>query len=118
MHFVVGRAHEEKVTRALPVGRAKEYRPFAAPVGDERLLEHIRVVEARMQKRRTLTNGRRRRFLACDEFLEKTVRIVDETSRVRDARHVAQYPRLRLARDIEHDPRRREKPPYTPVGTV
>ena len=57
MRFVVGRTNQKEVPRPFPVRCTEEYRPFATPIGNESILEKIRVVKARMQKRNALADG-------------------------------------------------------------
>ena len=104
--------------RALAVRRAEEHRPVAAAIRDKALLEHVRVVEARMQQRDALADRRRRGLLSGDELLEQPVDVVDLSAAVREVGHVAQDPSLGLRLNGEVDGLGAEEVGHAPVRLV
>jgi len=96
MKIPVGRAYEEEMPRPGPVGRAEENRLLPPGVGDERIFEHVRIVVARMEKRRSLAYRGGSRLLPCKDLPEESVAVVNKAAFFRKIGHVADNASLGL----------------------
>ena len=103
MEIPVVRADEEEVARPRPVGCPEEHRLFRSRVRYEGILEHVRVVVARVEKRDPFAYRGGSGLLPGEKLPEKGLFVVDEAAPRGEVGHIADDAGLRLRREGKGD---------------